>query len=181
MIAVFIRFKRCRVRLIPYNFYYFDGGGGDEEYNIIILYIRRVYYIIYCPPRGNRSHYYNNNNCKLLFFSRQPDLSFLFLSLPSLCIHLCFPRLTRVSTGSVYRNSRVRTLDYYTAPIIPRLHPSHAASPARHLCDGRRTLVRPVPTRIHTILHRPKSRDSTRVSYGRTRSRARKPYSHRRS
>lgn len=52
MIAVFIRFKRCRVRLIPYNFYYFDGGGGDEEYNIIILlYIRRVYYIIYIVRR----------------------------------------------------------------------------------------------------------------------------------
>lgn len=149
MIAVFIRFKRCRVRLIPYNFYYFDGGGGggDEEYNIIYT-ACILYYILSAARKPVPLLHIYNNNCKLLFFFPsllQFDLSFLFLSFTILSeynIRLRFPRVLPAFPPAAYIATLVRTFDYYYilrllyTYAIPRLHPSHAAS--RHPCNGRR-------------------------------------------
>lgn len=192
MIAVLIRLKRCRVRLIPYNFYYFDGGGGggDEEYNniIILLYIRSVYYIIYCPPRGNRSHYYTYIiiiivNC--YYFPVAPAARSFFLifiiSFSLHNIHLCFPRVLPAFPPAAYIATLVRTVDYYTAPIIHTLYHGCIRHTQHHRHATCVTADEHNMYAEYTILHRPKSRDSTRVSYGRTRSHTRKRYSHRRS
>jgi len=149
MIAVFIRFKRCRVRLIPYNFYYFDGGGGsDEEYNIILYTACILYYILRHAETGPITIHIYNNNCKLLFFSRSSCTSISFfliftisfsLRVYASLFHSSYPCLLRqrISQLSSGRATIILRLIY----AIPRLHPSHVAPPARHPCDGRWTHV----------------------------------------